>query len=222
MTLKTIYEDPEIIVIDKPQGMLSHPARNHPGPDILTELKHPEYSVVTRLDYQTSGLVLIAKSHQTASILNQMQNQGKIQKYYQAIVKGYMPKQTDTLTAYLLKDEQKGISRISGYPLAGTRPIITAYVVLKERFALSLLEIELKTGRMHQIRAHLSHAGHPIIGDPLYGDPKLNREYNLSTQALAAMRINIHPAEGKDLLPNLRQEEFIKSKFPYLDLLKEQ
>ncbi|MBN2504279.1 MAG: RluA family pseudouridine synthase [Bacilli bacterium] len=222
MKLKIVYEDTNILIVDKPVGILSHPAQHHQGKDLLTELENKAYAVITRLDFNTPGLVLLAKNAFVAANLNKLQELGKIRKYYQVLVKGYMPKQEDVLVAYLLKDERKGISRISANPIPKAQKIVTAYSVIDEHNGLTLLEVELITGRMHQIRAHLAHLTHPVIGDPLYGDLKTNKQFRLENQALAAMRIVFDLDKANPFALELPKLEFIKPDFPYLYLLKEQ
>ncbi|MBU1144360.1 MAG: RluA family pseudouridine synthase [Firmicutes bacterium] len=187
--INIFYEDDLILIVDKPPKMLSHPDKLHKEPDLLSALKHPEYAVITRLDFNTSGLVLLGKSQKSISILNQLSRNNEIHKIYQCLVLNYFQNPEAILTAYLLKDEINSVVRLSDKKIENGQKIITSYKVLTEKNNCSLLEVELITGKTHQIRAHMAFAEHPLIGDPLYGQKSLNKKYNLHFQALVSTKI---------------------------------
>lgn len=187
--IKTIYENKDIIVVYKPIGMLSHWAKQSGLKDLLTEMKQPNYHVITRLDANTEGLVLLAKNARAASELSKLGQTGQIAKIYRTVVVGYMDKLEDLISAYLLKDSENSVVRLCSTPTLDASEIKTKYTVLKEQKGFSLLEVELITGKTHQIRAHLAHIGHPVLGDPLYGNKKMNQMMHEKTQLLLSYKI---------------------------------
>lgn len=184
-----IYEDNNILIVEKPEKMLSHPDQKRREPDVLSTFQNQNYAVITRLDFNTKGLMLIAKTKHMASILNDMVTKKQVHKFYQCLVVGYFHITEDTKIAYLLKDSLSSVVRLSETSIQNGQKIITKYKVLNEKNNLSLVEIELITGRTHQIRAHLSFLEHPILGDPLYGNQTINKRYHIKTQQLIASRI---------------------------------
>jgi 23S rRNA pseudouridine955/2504/2580 synthase len=192
-----VYEDERLIVAYKPPGMLSHKDRKLASePDLLSEmarrfprLESADLQISTRLDFNTDGLVLLAKGKANAEVAGKAVARGLIRKFYHAVVLGYMPKPTDILIGYLLKDSESATVKISTLPIEGAMKIQTAYRVLREENGMSLLDIELLTGKTHQIRAHLASLNHALVGDPLYGFHNLNKKQNLKRQALSAVRL---------------------------------
>jgi 23S rRNA pseudouridine955/2504/2580 synthase len=192
-----LFEDDRLIVAYKPPGMLSHKDRKLANEkDLLTDLaqRYPrlanaDLQIATRLDFNTDGLVLLSKGKANAEIAAKAVARGLIRKFYHTVVLGYMPKPSDTLVGYLLKDSESATVKISAEPLEPASKIQTAYRVLREENGLSLLEIELLTGKTHQIRAHLASIGHSVVGDPLYGFHNLNKKWNLKRQALSSVRL---------------------------------
>ncbi|MCK7486959.1 MAG: RNA pseudouridine synthase [Bacillus subtilis] len=191
-----LYEDNRLMVVYKPVGLLSHADKKLKEPDLLTVLNErfvktqtEDLQIATRLDFNTDGLVVIAKGRANAEIVNKAVARNLIKKTYHAVVVGYMPKASDLLVSFLLKDGESGMVKISPEPIGDAKPIQTGYVVLDEQNGMSLLEIDLITGKTHQIRAHLASVGHALIGDPLYGHHNLNKRMNIKTQALSAVRI---------------------------------
>ncbi|MGD9910201.1 MAG: RluA family pseudouridine synthase [Candidatus Izemoplasmatales bacterium] len=207
--IKTIYEDKDILVVYKPIGLLSHRAVKSNLGDLLTELKQPNYHVITRLDANTEGLVLLAKNAVAASILSKLGQTSGIAKKYRAIVVGYIDKLEDVITAYLLKDSENSVVRLSSTPTLDASEIKTKYTVLKEHKGFSLLEVELITGKTHQIRAHLAHIGHPVLGDPLYGNKKMNQMMHEKTQLLLSYRIVFDIVDETNPFYYLNQENIL-------------
>lgn len=181
--LSIVYEDNFILVADKPINL------EVTGENSLTTLLEKNYSFIKpchRLDRNTTGLVLFAKSQEALDILLDKFKHHEIEKHYLATIYGILPKKQDRLEAYLFKDNKKSLVYISDTPKKGYQKIITSYKVVKEnkKANTSVLDVNLETGRTHQIRAHLAHIGFPIIGDGKYGKNEINKIFKQKTQLL--------------------------------------
>lgn len=181
--LSIVYEDNFILVADKPINL------EVTGENSLTTLLEKNYSFIKpchRLDRNTTGLVLFAKSQEALDILLDKFKHHEIEKHYLATIYGILPKKQDRLEAYLFKDNKKSLVYISDTPKKGYQKIITSYKVVKEnkKDNTSVLDVNLETGRTHQIRAHLAHIGFPIIGDGKYGKNEINKIFKQKTQLL--------------------------------------
>jgi len=181
--LDIIYEDENIIIIEKPKGLKSQ--KDKAGEVSLVDLlksylyNKGEYdpqkentfspAIANRLDQNTHGLVIGAKNAAALRFINEKIKNREIKKYYLCLVEGRPPKDEDTLAGYIIKDEKENKSRIVTKPQKGAKEVITKYKVLWTDKNHSLLEIELVTGRSHQIRAHLASINCPIYGDKKYG-----------------------------------------------------
>lgn len=218
-SLNIVYEDDNILIVNKPIKMLSHPEERISLPDVLSELKQPRYHVITRLDTNTTGLMLLGKTRNVATILSKWMRAGKIHKTYLALCVGYFPKVEDVVDAYLLKDSEKSIMRLSSEPVEGSQKITTEYHVVLEKNQLSLVEINLITGKTHQIRSHLAHLKNPLLGDPLYGNQKMNKTHHQSTQCLASYKIRFEVDHESSDLSYLNGKEFINSSIPFLNII---
>ena len=204
--LDILYEDEQVMLINKPAGMLSQKAEKgdismveHLISHLLdtgevTEemLKTFRPSLCNRLDRNTSGIVAAGKTLQGLQILSGLFEERTLHKYYLCIVKGVIKEEQD-VRGWLLKNEKTNQVRIFKSETKDARPIHTKYRPLADNGQETLLEIELLTGRTHQIRAHLSYMGHPIFGDPKYGDAVLNKKlasgYGLHMQLLHAWHL---------------------------------
>ena len=205
-----IYEDRHILLINKPAGMLSQKAKDTDislveyatdyllGSGALTEasLRTFRPSVCNRLDRNTSGLVVVGKSLAGLQIMSQVFRDRSIHKYYLCVVKGTVMSGS-TVSGYLRKEERTNQVTVSDVPLPDGAPIMTEYEPLRYggdgADAYTLLCVRLITGRTHQIRAHLASIGHPIAGDPKYGEAGINerlrKKYGVRRQLLHAYRI---------------------------------
>ena len=199
------YEDENILIVNKAQGIPVHPDKDQTGGTLIDLVRdyllqkgggtfnsaNYQPALCHRLDRNTGGLVIIAKNLSSHDIILQKLESREIKKYYQCLVKGRMDRQEAILKAYLWKDADKSRVFISEHRTTGAVEISTGYRMLQydPSADISLLEIELITGRTHQIRAHLAYTGHPVIGDGKYGTNGINRRYGRKQQALWACRI---------------------------------
>ena len=167
--LKIVYEDENILAINKPSGIevTSIDNKEETITSLLQNKLGNNIMPCHRLDRNTSGLVLFAKNSESLKIIMDKFKNHEIEKYYKCQVFGIPKKNSGTLEAYLFKDNKKSLVYIYDEPKKGTVKILTSYKVLEKNTSnnTSFLEVMLHTGRTHQIRAHLAHIGHPIIGD---------------------------------------------------------
>ena len=204
-TFSIIYEDDFILVVNKPINL------EVTGNNSLTTLLEKDYSFIKpchRLDRNTTGLVLFAKTEEALNILLNKFKYHEIEKHYLATVYGILPKKQDRLEVYLFKDNKKSLVYISDTPKKGYQKIITSYKVIKEnkKDNTSILDVNLETGRTHQIRAHLAHIGFPIIGDGKYGKNEINKKFNQKTQLLESYSLKFNFSSSSGILEYLNNK----------------
>jgi 23S rRNA pseudouridine955/2504/2580 synthase len=202
--LPIVYEDPALIVIDKPSGVAVH-GGSGVSFGVIEQLRaaRPEakmLELVHRLDRDTSGLLLIAKKRSALVELHRMLREGEVEKIYVAVVKGVPANKRFDISEPLHKYvNAKGERRVA--VREGGMSAVTRINLLHKGKDLSLVELRLLTGRTHQIRVHLAHAGHPVLGDDKYGDFELNRalaRQGVKRLFLHARRLGLkHPLDGK-------------------------
>ena len=184
-----LFEDKEFLILVKRQGM---PTQGPGSAETLCARRcgAPVFAC-HRLDAQTGGLLLLANTEAARDEAIEAFAQRRVHKTYRCLVRGTPEPAEKTLRAWLLKDAQAAHVRVLDAPQKGALPIETRYRVLSEEGGLSRLEVEIPTGRTHQIRAQLAHIGHPILGDDKYGDRALNRKYGVRAQRLWAVRLTL-------------------------------
>lgn len=202
--IDVLYEDENIILVNKRPGLIVHSDENEEVNTLIGHIKAYLYrkgeyepsneqsfapALCNRIDRNTGGIVIAAKTASALRFFNEKIKNRELDKFYLCAVHDRMPKKEDTLKGYLKKNSDLNIVDIKHEKAAGYREIITKYKVLCENKGLSLLEIELITGKTHQIRAHLASIGHPLLGDGKYGLNKNDRKAGYSYQALYAYKL---------------------------------
>ena len=218
--LNVIYEDNDIIVINKPKGMVVHPANGNPDGTLVNAVMNKckdslsgiggeiRPGIVHRLDKDTSGAIIVAKNDKAHIALSEQLKNHEVKKTYLALVRGIIKENEATINmpiARSKKDRKKMDVDKEG------KEAITHFKVLgRYKNKYTLLQINLETGRTHQIRVHLSHIGYPIIGDEVYSNGK--NEWNVSGQCLHAWKLEfIHPITGKKISLEAEIPEYLKN-----------
>jgi 23S rRNA pseudouridine1911/1915/1917 synthase len=201
--LAVVYEDEALAVIDKPSGMVVHPAPGHPAGTVADGLKQrgttwsllggaERAGIVHRLDRDTSGLLVVAKTEAAHRSLARQLSDRSLGRTYWALVHGGFREQSGTIDAPIARHPR---DRRRMAIVEGGREAVTDFVVVERVGGATVLELSLRTGRTHQIRVHLASIGHPIVGDAVYGRPDLA----LGRPALHARRLRlVHPGDGRE------------------------
>lgn len=194
---RIIYDDENIVIVNKPQDVLVQGDELNIGLDKMVNDYFETKNIVPchRLDRNTAGLIIFAKNKQAEETISEMLKQHMIKKVYRCIVVGQPKNKKATLKAYLFKDSKTSNVIISNEKKKGYVEIITKYEVIEyNKDGTSTLEIELVTGRTHQIRAHLAFIGYPILGDGKYGKNEINKKFKLTKQELTACKLVFNDA----------------------------
>jgi 23S rRNA pseudouridine955/2504/2580 synthase len=202
--LDIVYEDDNIILCNKRPGVLVHEDDSAKENTLIMHIKAYLYqkgeydpdeeqsfapALCNRIDRNTGGIVIAAKNAESLRVMNEKIKNDEIRKFYLCVVHGKPPRDSDTLTGYLKKNSTDNLVTVSDRPKEGFKNIITKYRTVMAQGERSLLEIDLVTGRTHQIRAHMAHIGHPLLGDGKYGINRDDRAKGYKYQALYSYRL---------------------------------
>ena len=221
--LDIVYEDENILLVDKKPGVLCHSAGVWDYNTLIANIQaymaqkgewRPKEensfapALCNRIDRNTGGIVIAAKNAAALRVLNDKIRDREIEKYYLCAVQGRPKPESGRLENYLFKDAEKNQVYVKSKPEPGARTAVTEYRVLRSKGALSLVECRLLTGRTHQIRAQMAHAGWPLLGDGKYGVERVNRSYGEKGQALYSYRLEFTFPTDAGCLEYLRGREF--------------
>lgn len=201
--LNVVFEDENIIIVNKPAGLVVHTDDGGEATNtLISRIKKYLYdkgeyhlsddfapALCNRIDRNTCGLVTAAKNAAALRVMNQKIKDREIRKFYYCVVKGTPEPEEAVKKAYILKDEEKKEVTVYDHPVKNAKTALTKYKILKKGTLSSLAEVELLTGRTHQIRAHFAYMGHPLAGDGKYGNREFNRIMGRKYQALCAYKL---------------------------------
>ena len=230
--LSIVYEDENLLLADKKPGILCHSAGAWDYNTLIAHIQaylaqkgewkpREENSfapaLCNRIDRNTGGIVIAAKNAEALRILNDKIRDREIEKYYLCVVRGRPRPPEGRLENWLFKDAQKNQVFVKAKPEPGARSAVTEYKVLRSKGPLSLVECRLLTGRTHQIRVQMAHAGWPLLGDGKYGRERFNRDYDEKGQALYSYKLRFDFPTDAGLLNYLRGREFTVDKVDFVE-----
>ncbi len=221
--LDTVYEDENILLADKKQGLLVHPDKNEYNDTLIGRIQHYLYdkgeyspddensfrpSLANRIDRNTGGIVIAAKNAEALRILCEKIKAREIEKKYLAVVHGVPEKRSAVLEGYLEKNEAENRVFLKKHKTESALTVKTKYRTIETRNGLSLLEVELLTGRTHQIRAHMASIGHPLLGDGKYGKTNADKKIGFNRQALYSYSVRFDFSSDAGILNYLNGKRF--------------
>ncbi len=222
-SLNIVYEDENILLVDKPQGLLVHPDKEEYRDTLIARICHYLYekgeydpetensftpALANRIDRNTCGIVIAAKNSTTLKILCDKIKERELDKQYLAIVHGSLKEKSGLLEGYLFKDEKNNRVFLQDKKTEKNKTIKTQYRVLEEKNGFSLINIKLITGRTHQIRAHFASIGHPLLGDGKYGKLKEDKKLGFNKQALCSYKLTFDFKTDAGILNYLNGKSF--------------
>lgn len=228
--LNVVYEDENLLLIDKPAGLLVHENDQESADTLINRVQRYLYekgdylpskehsfapALCNRIDRNTGGIVIAAKNFESLQLLSEKIKHRELTKLYLCVVHGIPQPQSALLKGYHVKNPETNTVRIFREPVAGSKTCLTHYRVLAEKPDISLLEVELLTGRTHQIRAHLSSIGHPLVGDTKYGLNRMNRDSGQKFQLLYSYKLIFSFSTDAGHLEYLRDKSFVVKQVPF-------
>ena len=231
-----VYEDENILLANKRVGLVVHEDESGTADTLINRITHYLYlkdeydpdkessfapALCNRIDRNTSGIVIATKNAEALRILNQKIKDRELHKKYLCVTVGVPEKKQAELKAYMIKDESTKMVAVFDKPNDRTKTMITKYRVLKENteLGLALVEVDLITGRTHQIRAHMAHINCPLLGDGKYGSNRINRQLGVKTQALCAYSLRFDFTTDAGILGYLNGKEFMVDNVWFRDML---
>lgn len=233
--LSIVYEDENIMLVDKEPGLVVHEDDDGERDTLINRIQKYLYNkkeylpeeessfapaLCNRIDRNTGGIVIAAKNAPSLRVMNLLIKERLIEKKYLCVVHGRMTPPQGRLKNYLLKIEEQNMVKVFDSPHEGAKTAVTKYRTLKANERFSLLEIDLLTGRTHQIRAQMSHAGHPLLGDTKYGTAKQNKGTGYKFQALYSYKLTFSAGEKAEHLSYLNGKSFAVKNVPFLSLFE--
>lgn len=221
--LSILYEDDQILLLNKRPGVLVHEDSEGTENTLIMHVKAYLYqkgeyqpqaeqsfapALCNRIDRNTGGIVIAAKTAEALRTVNEKIRSNQLSKFYLCLVHGTPKPQAATLRAYLRKDSANNLVQVREQPFPGAKEILTGYRVLETRGEYALLEVELITGRTHQIRGQMAAIGHPLVGDGKYGVNRREKQKGYKYQALYAYRLRFEPTERENPLSYLEGKSF--------------
>ena len=202
--IQTVYEDENILLVNKPSGLIVHEDEGESVDTLINRVLHYLYkkgdyhpeqeasfapALCNRIDRNTEGIVIVAKNAEALRLLNACIRDRELHKYYLCLLKGVPTPREATLRHFMRKDERENKAIVYDHTIPGGKTMVTRYRVLKSYKKVALAEIELKTGRTHQIRAHMAYIGCPLVGDGKYSDNRRERALGFESQALCSYKL---------------------------------
>lgn len=232
--LNIVYEDENILLVDKKPGLVVHEDDTGTADTLIHRILHYLYnkgeynpsleasfapSLCNRIDRNTGGIVIAAKNAEALRVMNQKVKDRELRKLYLCLVHGTMEPKAATLRDYLIKDSSQNQVKVFRQQVPGSKTIITKYRTLRTNGKYSLLEVELKTGRTHQIRAHMAFYGHPLAGDTKYGRNRDNKDNPFPYQALYSYKLSFCFTTDAGSLNYLNGKEFAVQNVSFADYI---
>ena len=229
-----VYEDENILLADKKQGLLVHPDKNEYNDTLIARIQHYLYdkgeynpenensfrpALANRIDRNTGGIVIAAKNAEALKILCDKIKYREIEKKYLAVIHGIPEKKSALLEGFLEKNEDKNKVFLKNRKTEDARTVKTKYNVLQNKNGLSLIEVELLTGRTHQIRAHMASIGHPLLGDGKYGKLAADKKLGFDKQALYSYSLKFTFKTDAGILNYLDGKRFTVNEVWFADKL---